>query len=198
MKYRMIATLTALSLVTPSLANAGDERRGLKIGIVDMTRVFAEYHKTKEAEKRLNDDKQLVQKALNERNDRYRQLIEKYQETVAAITDPAISEELRAEKRKTAEEVSAEARSLEREKAEFSRRRQQQLLEQANRVRSALLEEILDVVRERAQLGSYDIVFDRSGLSVGGIPFLLHSRDAVDISSEIVSELNRSQPKATG
>ena len=87
---------------------------------------------------------------------------------------------------------------MEREKAEFSRRRQQQLLEQANRVRSALLEEILDVVRERAQLGSYDIVFDRSGLGVGGIPFLLHSRDAVDISSEIVSELNRSQPKATG
>ena len=190
--------IAALLFLTSTALASGGEVRTLKIGIVDMQRVFAEYHKTKESEKRLDLEKHTVQKELNERNARYRELIEQYQECAAAVADPAISEELRAEKKKKAQGIAAEARSLEREKADFSRRRQQQLLEQTSRMREGLVEEILVVIRERAQLGGYDVVFDKSGRGVGGIPFLLCSRDAVDISSDIVGILNRtaSTPKA--
>ena len=170
--------------------------QNLKIGIVDMTRVFAEYYKTKDAEEQVNDGKAVAKKELDERNARYKQLIEKYSDLVTAIKDPGISEELRAEKQKEATDIAAEARSLEREKQEFAERRQRQLLEQVDRMRKAILEEIKTLVEEMAKEGNYDLVFDKSGLGTRGIPFLLHSKDAVDFSDDVIAKLNVNAPKA--
>ena len=124
--------ITALAL---GAANAQD----LKVGIVDMTKVFQDYYKTKDAEKKVNDGKAIAKKELDERNARYKQLIEKYQALAAEIKDPSMSEELRAVKQKDAEDVASEARSLEREKKEFAERRQRQLLEQVERMRKAIM-----------------------------------------------------------
>ncbi len=189
----LIAAVIALG----SLFQTGAQAQNLKIGIVDMTRVFAEYYKTKDAEKQVNDGKAIAKKELDERNARYKQLIEKYQELVGAIKDPAISEELRAQKQKEAQDVAAEARSLEREKKEFAERRQRQLLEQVDRMRKAILEEIKQLVEEMAKEGNYDLVFDKSGLGTRGIPFLLHSKDAVDFSNEVIGKLNADAPASS-
>lgn len=185
----LLAVFSAFTLLTGA-ANA----QSLKIGIVDMTRVFAEYYKTKDAEEKVNDGKAVAKKELDERNARYKQLIEKYQELVGAIKDPGISEELRAQKQKEAADVASEARSLEREKKEFAERRQRQLLEQVDRMRKAILEEIKQLVEEMSKEGNYDLVFDKSGLGTRGIPFLLHSKDAVDFSNEVIGKLNANAP----
>ena len=91
-RYTLLALITTFGSFFASTGSAQD----LKIGVVDMTRVFAEYYKTKDAEKQVNDGKAMAKKDLDERNARYKELIEQYQELVTAIKDPAISEELRA------------------------------------------------------------------------------------------------------
>jgi len=190
-RHPLLAALIAgISLVSGS---AGAQE--LKIGIVDMTRVFAEYYKTKDAENQVNDGKAIAKKELDERNVRYKELIEKYSELVAAIKDPGISEELRASKQKEAQDIAAEARSLEREKQEFAERRQRQLLEQVDRMRKAIVEEIQELVGQMSKEGNYDLVFDKSGLGTRGIPFLLHSKDAVDFSDDVIGQLNANAPE---
>ena len=188
LRISLIAVFATLSMLGTSSAQS------LKVGIVDMTRVFAEYYKTKDAEKKVNDGKAIAKKELDERNARYKQLIEKYQELVGAIKDPGISEELRAQKQKEAQDIAAEARSLEREKKEFAERRQRQLLEQVDRMRKAILEEIKELVETMSKEGNYDLVFDKSGLGTRGIPFLLHSKDAVDFSNDVIATLNANAP----
>ena len=168
-----------------------------KIGIIDMKRVFSEYYKTKDAEKSVNDGKEAAKKQLDERNAKYRDLIGKWQESQKLINDPAISEELRAQKKKEAEELSSEAKSLEREMAEFRQRREQQLQEQVTRVRKGILDEIKVLVEKKAKDANYDLVFDKSGMGVNGVPFLLFSKDAVDFSQDIITELNKDAPKET-
>jgi len=42
-----------------------------------------------------------------------------------------------------------------------------------------------------AKKKNYDVVFDKSGLGTRGIPFLLHSKDGVDFSEELIGELNK-------
>jgi hypothetical protein len=103
----------------------------------------------------------------------------------------------RRQKRKEAEELSSEAKSLEREMAEFRQRREQQLQEQVTRVRKGILDEIKVLVEKKAKDANYDLVFDKSGMGVNGVPFLLFSKDAVDFSQEIVTELNKDAPKET-
>lgn len=65
------------------------------------------------------------------------------------------------------------------------------LLTEVDRKRKALIEEIQDVVGDMAKKKNYDIVFDKSGLGTRGIPFLLHSKDAVDFSEELIGVLNK-------
>jgi outer membrane protein len=123
-----IAAALCLSAASPVAAQGS-----FKIGIIDMKRVFSEYYKTKDAEKSVNDGKEAAKKQLDERNAKYRDLIGKWQESQKLINDPAISEELRAQKKKEAEELSSEAKSLEREMAEFRQRRELLLLTQNER-----------------------------------------------------------------
>jgi outer membrane protein len=170
------------------------EAQGMKVGIVDMNRVFAEYYKTKEAEQDVNDQKELAKKELEERNVQYKALIEKYQLLAKQIKDPAITAELRAQKQQEAKGIASEARSLEREKKEFADRRQRMLLTEVDRARKAIIEEIQDLVKATAKQRNYDIVFDKSGVGDRGIPFLLHSKDAVDFSKVIIEQLNKGAP----
>jgi len=186
------------SLFISALALGAASAQDLKIGIVDMTRVFQDYHKTKDAEKKVNDGKAIAKQELDERNDRYKQLIEQYQALATDIKDLKISQELRAEKQKEAQEVASEARSLEREKKEFAEKRQRQLLEQVERMRKAILQEIRETVSDMAKEQNYDLVFDKSGLGTRGIPFLLHSKDGVDFSDDVIALLNKNAPVAPG
>jgi outer membrane protein len=188
--FSLLAAVIGLSFATTQDASA----QGMKIGIIDMNRVFAEYYKTKDAEKDVNDQKALAKKELDERNARYRELIDKYQAFAKQIQDPAITEELRAQKQQQAKEVANEARSLEREKKEFADRRQRMLLTEVDKARKAIIEEIQDLVKDTAKQRNYDIVFDKSGLGTRGIPFLLHSKDAVDFSEDIIGVLNKNAP----
>ena len=168
--------------------------QGMKVGIVDMNRVFAEYYKTKDAEQDVNDQKELAKKELEARNVQYKALIEKYQLLAKQIKDPAITAELRAQKQEEAKGIASEARSLEREKKEFADRRQRMLLTEVDRARKAIIEEIQDLVKTTAKQRNYDIVFDKSGVGDRGIPFLLHSKDAVDFSKAIIEQLNKGAP----
>lgn len=194
MKYASFVSVACAAALWFGAACPAAAQGSFKIGIIDMKRVFSEYYKTKDAEKSVNDGKEAAKKQLDERNAKYRDLIGKWQESQKLINDPAISEELRAQKRKEAEELSSEAKSLEREMAEFRQRREQQLQEQVMRMRKGLLEDIKSRVEEKAKRDNYDLVFDKSGMSPSGVPFLLHSKDAVDFSTDVISELNKNAP----
>ena len=189
----MIKSLLKLSIALLSFIFilSAASAQGLKVGIVDMNRVFAEYYKTKDADKVVNEQKEAAKKELESINNDYKKLLDSYQKLAKEIKDPAIGEELRKKKATEAQEVASKARALEREKKELTDRRQRMLLTEVDRKRKALIEEIQDVVSEMAKKKNYDVVFDKSGLGTRGIPFLLHSKDGVDFSQDLIKELNK-------
>ncbi len=194
MKSRFLSMIVAALAATVALPASADAQE-FKIGIVDMKRVFADYYKTKEAEQKVNEGKSVAKKELDERNAKYKQLIQEWQDLQKLVKDPALSDELRSEKTKEAQDKAAEAKSLEREMAEFRQRRERQLQETVLRMRKGILEEIRELVKDKANTANYDLVFDKSGLGMNGVPFLLHSKDAVDFSNEIIAILNKDAPE---
>jgi Skp family chaperone for outer membrane proteins len=58
----------------------------------------------------------------------------------------------------------------------------------------AILEEIRKLVEEQAKKDNYDYVFDKSGLSTSQVPFLLYTKDATDITSILLKDLNKDAP----
>lgn len=185
-----------LSLAVSFLLTAGHaSAQNLKIGVVDMKRLFQEYYKTKEADKKLSEDKSKAKKELDERMNKYRELITKWQETEKILKDSLLNEELKMQKQKEGQDLLSEARALERDIDEFRRRREQQLAVQMNQMRKGLLDEIQARVEEKSKRDNYDLMIDKSGMSPSGVPFLLYTKDLGDITNEVLSELNKNAPK---
>ncbi|HWB01471.1 MAG TPA: OmpH family outer membrane protein [Verrucomicrobiales bacterium] len=192
MKIRLLLTAFAASLLATGSASAQTQ---MKIGIVDMKRVFQEYYKTKDAEKKVNEDKSKAKKDLDQRNNTYQKLIEEWNNASKIVGDKLVNAELKQQKKAEADKIASEIKALEREIDEFRRRREQQLQEQVMRMRKGLLDDISQRVEEKAKLDNYDLVFDKSGVSPSGVKFLLHSKDAVDFSNQVLAELNKNAPK---
>ena len=192
MKLRSLFLTLALSLLTAGAASAQTQ---MKIGIVDMKRVFQEYYKTKEAEKKVNEDKSKAKKDLDVRHADMQVLVKKWEEATRIVQDKLVNAELKAQKQVEVTKLTSEIKALEREIDEFRRRRETQLQEQVMRMRKGLLEDISQHVEEKSKLDNYDLVFDKSGVSPSGVKFLLHSKDAVDFSNEVLADLNKNAPK---
>ena len=67
--------------------------------------------------------------------------------------------------------------------------------EQILRMRKGIVDEIMVVVNDKVKAAGYDLVLDKSGVSMGQIPVVLYARGDMDFSSEIIAALNKDAPK---
>jgi len=58
-------------------------------------------------------------------------------------------------------------------------------------MREGIVKEITEVVMEKVRANSLDLVFDKSGMSLNGVPLLMYSRDNVDFTSDVIAVLNK-------
>ena len=167
----------------------------LKIGTVDMKKVFENYYKTKDAEQRINDARNAAKKELEDRMDTYKKATEDIKKLNDEIQSPALSKESKDSKTKQRDDKIADIKGMEREIQEFQTNRQKQLEEQTMRMRSGIVDEIQKVVSDRVKADQYDIVFDRSGPSLNGVPILLYAKDSYDFTTDVISALNKNKGK---
>ena len=76
--------------------------QGLKIGVLDMARIFGEYHKTKEAEKNLSIRKDGARKEVAGQEAKLKQLLEKLNGLQKSIHDPEVSVAVKSARQKPA------------------------------------------------------------------------------------------------
>ncbi len=183
--------LTLLSIMAVS-ASAAD----LKFGVVDMSKAFSDFHKTKEAAEKFKVNLDKAQKEMNDRWSVYKNLMTDMQKLKKEASDPIMTQDARAKKGMEFEEKGKELRSLEQEIGEAQNRRNNQLKQEDMSIRKGIYDEILVVVKEKAKADGYDFIFDKSGMSLSTVPVLIYYKDAVDVTDLIIVELNKSAPAA--
>lgn len=182
-----ISLLAALFL----LGGVGAANAQVKIGTVDMNRVFSEYSKTKDAQAKYAE----AEKAANDDlNSRVETLKKSMQEINALNADLEKSDSGKEEKVKDRDAKVAAARVLDREIADFRTAKQKALQDQFLRMRKDIVDDIMKTVNDLVKAKAYDVVFDKSGLSAGAVPVVLYSRDDLDFSSEVIATLNKNVP----
>jgi outer membrane protein len=186
MKKMLFLTVASL-LVLPVAVRA----QGMKIGTVDMNRTFREYNKTKDAEAKINDAKNQAKKEYDERADTYKKALDDVNNLNKQLEAPALSADAKAQKAKERDDKISNIKNMEREITEFRQTRERQLQEQALRMREGIVKEITDVVMERVKSNNLDLVFDKSGNSLNGVPVLMYSRDSVDFTNDVIAVLNK-------
>jgi Skp family chaperone for outer membrane proteins len=188
---RFLSTALAVSLI--AVAPAAQDGK-LNIATVDMQELFKQYYRTIEAKKQNNVDFARIQKDANERKAKFRELNTSLENLKKQIDDPSINDSKKQAISKEAQVQYQDLIALDRELKEFQQRRSQALNEKANQRMRGILEEIRKLVEERAKLDNYDYVFDKSSLSQNGIPFLLYTKDATDITAGLLKTLNKDAP----
>jgi Skp family chaperone for outer membrane proteins len=188
---RFFSTALAASLIVG--ATAAPEGK-LNIATVDMQELFKQYYRTIEAKKQNNVDFARIQKDANERRAKIRELNTSLENLKKQIEDPAINDSKKQALSKDAQVQYQDLIALDRELREFQQRRSQALNEKANVRMRGILEEIRKLVEELAKVDNYDYVFDKSSVSQNGIPFLLYTKDATDITAGLLKTLNKDAP----
>jgi outer membrane protein len=182
----------SLSLVSLLLLPIAARAQGtLKIGTVDMNRAFKEYNKTKDAEAKINDAKNQAKKEYDDRADTYKKSLDEVNNLNKQLDSPALSAEKKAQTAKERDDKIANIKNMEREINEFRQTRERQLQEQAMRMREGIVKEITDVVNEKVKANGLDLVFDKSGMSLNGVPLLMYSKENVDFTNDVITVLNK-------
>ncbi len=185
---KSLSTILALALAFPIAALA---QGTLKIGTVDMQRAFKEYNKTKEAEVKINDAKNAAKKEYDDRAESYKKALDEINNLNKQLESPALSADKKTQTAKERDDKIANIKNMEREIGDFRQTRERQLQEQLMRVREGIVKEITDVVMEKVKASNLDLVLDKSGMSINGVPFLLYSHDNVDFTNDIIAVLNK-------
>src|SRR5206468_2074741 len=176
---KSLSTILALTLAFPIAALA---QGTMKIGTVDMQRAFKEYNKTKEAEVKINDAKNAAKKEYDDRAESYKKALDEINNLNKQLESPALSADKKTQTAKERDDKIANIKNMEREISDFRQTRERQLQEQLMRVREGIVKEITDVVMEKVKANRFDLVFDKSGMSINGVPFLLYAPDNVDFN----------------
>jgi outer membrane protein len=191
-KSLLLAAAAALILPVASFAQGT-----LKVGTVDMNRAFKEYNKTKDSEKKINEAKDAAKKEYDDRAENYKKALEEINKLSQQLEAPALSADAKTAKAKERDEKIASIKNMEREINEFRQTREQQLQQQAMRMRESIIKEITDIIMERVKTNGYDLVFDKSGPSMNGVNVLLHSRDNMDFTTDVITALNKKPATTT-
>jgi outer membrane protein len=188
----MIARFLIALFIASSAVQAAD----LKFGVIDMSKVFQEFHKTKSAAEKYKGNYEKAAREMQERQAVYKNLAAEAQKMQKLAQDPIITPDQRNKHAADLGEKLKEIRSMEMEMQEFADRRQTQLKQEDMQIRKGLYEEILEVVRERAKKDAFGMVFDKTGVSLSTVPVILYVGEgaATDLTDQIIVELNKDAP----
>lgn len=187
MKRHLIAAFVGLFL----FQGVAQAQQRLKIATVSMERLFNEFKETADVQKEINIERARIQKENNVQLAAIREIddqLQKIREENEA--NPEMGQKKTSEMYKKSEELSQDGIHRERTRTEYLERRNGSLNEKMKNQMRAILVKIQRAVSDRAKSGNYDYIFDSSGNSNQGIPFVLHSRDTTDLTESLLKELN--------
>ncbi|MCC5844065.1 MAG: OmpH family outer membrane protein [Verrucomicrobia bacterium] len=163
------------------------------IVVVNMDRVFNEFHRTREAEQQVQELIQQFRMEQQETQQNYQALQQAFSAIRETAGDIALSDEDRRAKANEASEILNRIRAMEEEIRSLEQQRQQQIEEQGRRMRQQLVDAIIDHIREISPGRNWDLVLDASGASPNGIPNILHAANPRDVTAEVIQSINQAR-----
>jgi Skp family chaperone for outer membrane proteins len=166
----------------------------LKVGIVNMQEVLQGYYKAKQAQVDLSQRRDDIKKDLDVRRAKLRDLVRETEDLEKLIRDESTTAEFRRLKMQERDNKGREANALARDLDQVAKQKERQLMLELERTFRGIRDEVKVVVDEISKKDGYDLVFDKSAIGMGGTPFLLFSKDAVDFTPAILTQLNADAP----
>ena len=187
------AILAALLPCTSALAQG-------KVGVINLTKVFDEFWRTKQADVQIKERLAEFEKMGQSMYDDYKKANEEFGKQIEAANDPALSKEESDKRRKDLDKKRKDIMEMETNINQFQGNSQRALMEQRGRVRESILRDVRGVLEEKAKAGGYATVLDVSALSANGTPVVIFTTltgGESDLSDSVAKTLAATAPPET-
>jgi len=184
----------ALLLAVSAFSVAAAE---VRIGVVDIRKVFDDYYKTKAANAKLKDrlvDLEKEQKSLLEQ---YQKSKDEYKRALDDANDQALSLDEREKRKKAAEAKLLDVQTLQQTIDDFNKTARTSLDEQERTLRDKIMGEIKGVVSAKAKAAGFTLVFDTAAETVNRTPVIPYASPENDLTTDVLKELNANAPAST-
>lgn len=185
--------MVSVILMAAFFASAASAQ-ALKIATVDVGKVFTNYYKTKLAQANITDQQNRMIKDEDDMLNNLKQGDTDYKSLLAAASDQALSADERDKNKNAADAKLKELQDTRASLDEYDRSAKERLADQVQRVHDKLLEEIRAAVAAKAKAGGYNMVLDSGAQSVGGAPVLIYNSGQVDLTDDVLKQLNAGAP----
>ena len=184
-------TVAALGLAVTASAQVPAGR----IVTIDLNKVFNDYYRTPIASAKLKETADSFNKEHDDMMANYKKQIDELNKLRDDQDKPEYTTEVRDQKRKAVADKLTETQKMQRDIDDYRTSHRKILEEQTQRMRQTILKEIQDVIDKEARDAGYQLVIDKSGNTLNGVPVLVFSQDQLEITDDIVKVLNKNQPK---
>jgi outer membrane protein len=184
-----------LALAPFSMASAD-----IKIAVIDLSKAFDGYYKTKDDNARIQEKRAGYEKEIQDLINNYQHMGDEAEALKKAADDPTLSAAARDEKAAAFKVKQQDMVALGEKIKEKTTERKGELQEDLLRQHKQIVEEITKVVNDYAGPQGYDLVIDKSSISAasGVNTFLYNSPKLIDITADILKLLNQTAPAPGG
>ncbi len=190
----MIRRLIALASAALFVGNATAQDAKLKIATVDMQQLFKAYYKTAEVQEQINLQQEKIKKLNEEKSEPIRKMTSELEQLKQQYEDTSLSEVKKQAAYQAHQMKFNQGVQLNREREEFLQRRLRALNEVSAQRMREILSDLRAIVEEYSKAEGYDHVIDKTATSTSQINVLLYSKDASDITSGVLKNLNKDKP----
>jgi outer membrane protein len=188
--------LVCLLVLAPvSMASAD-----LKIAVVDLSKAFDQYYKTKDAQAKLKEKQDGYQKDIQDLINTYQHMGEEAQALDKAANDATLSAQARQDKSTALTVKKQDLNNLGTKIQEMTTERKREIQDELFRRHKEIVDEISKVINDYSGPQGYDLVIDKSSASAAsGVSIVLYnSSKLIDITAEIITLLNKTAPAPGG
>jgi len=168
-----------------------------KVGIIDLRKVFDDYHKTKTADARLKDQAADLDKERKVMMEQYQKATDDYKAALDGANDQAVSADEREKRKKTAESKLLDIKKLETDIGQFDRQARTTLEEEQRKLRDRILGEIRGIINTKAKAAGYTLVVDSAAETLNKTPVVMYTSGENDLTAAVLAELNANAPAAS-
>jgi outer membrane protein len=168
----------------------------LKVAVVDLNKVFNDFYKTKQVDAELKEQVNKFRKERDDQMNSYKTLVDQIKGLEDKRRDPAASEAVKKDTEAKLKDKVQEAQNREQEMRNWEATTGRLMQDQMQRNRKRILDEITAELDKVSKSAGYDLVLDRSGLTMNGTSAFAFINDKLpDISDSLLKTLNASEKK---
>jgi outer membrane protein len=165
-----------------------------KVAVVDMEKIFNAHYATtaEQAKLKANGDKaqQELDAMIKERDD----LVAKYKASLEQANNPLTTGDAKTQAQAATQKIGQEAQAKVNDIQKFAGDARTSMQQQFANFRNLLVEEISKTATRIAKDKGATLLIDKSSVSGQGVPIMLYSDPAYDITADVQAEIAKNKP----